>query len=291
MSKIFLYAKVARAQTLLMTISLILCAFLYAKYNYNTSFNLAFFCVSCSIIFFHLAANTISEYRDCIKGIDNKHSPGTKYRLITGIVPYKNIYYLGIVSFFLASIFGIIALFCGSIYLVIPGLIAAGIVFFYSEKPVGLKYKAFGEVCVFLGYGPLFFAACILSLRGYLSCFDLIFSIPFGFLTTCVLLANNIRDYEFEQGKTLTLTIKYGLKFSYFLLFFMVNLSFLFVPYLIFQSIVSFYSLSVFLVYPLIFFSVRRIGKPEFINIFGILQVSFTLIICISFLIEILLKS
>lgn len=291
MSKIFLYAKVARAQTLLMTISLILCAFLYAKYNYKTSFNLSFFCVSCSIIFFHLAANTISEYRDCIKGIDNKHSPGTKYRLITGIVPYKNIYYLGIVSFFLASIFGIIALFCGSIYLVIPGLIAAGIVFFYSEKPVGLKYKAFGEICVFFGYGPLFFSACILSLRGYLSSFDLIFSIPFGFLTTCVLLANNIRDYEFEQGKTLTLTIKYGLKFSYFLLFFMVNLSFLFVPYLIFQSIVSFYSLFVFLVYPLIFFSVRRIGKPDFINIFGILQVSFTLIICISFLIEILLKS
>ncbi len=291
MPKIFLYAKIARAQTLLMTISLILCSFLYAKYNYKSNFNFAFMYVALCILFFHVAANAISEYRDCIKGVDNKHSPGTKYRLITGLVPYKNIYYLGIISFSSASIVGIISLFIGPILLIIPGLIAAGIVFFYSENPLGLKYKALGELCVFLGYGPLLFSSCILSLTNHLYLCDLIFSVPFGLLTTCVLLANNIRDYEFEQGKTVTLTIKYGLRFSYFLLFFMVNLSFLFIPFLVFQDIIPFYSFWVFLVYPLIFFSIKKIGKPEFINIFGILQVSFTLIICISFFLEILLKS
>lgn len=291
MSKIFLYAKIARVQTLLMTISLILCSFLYVKYNYKAHFNFPFLCISLSIIFFHLAVNTISEYRDCIKGVDDIHSSGTKFRLITGLVPYKNIYYLGIGSFFIASIIGIIALFYGTVFLIIPGLIAAGIVYFYSENPIGLKYRAFGEICVFLGYGPLLFSACILSLTNNLHCQDLMFSVPFGLLTTCVLLANNIRDYEFEKGKTVTLTIKYGLKFSYFLLFFMVNLSFFFIPYLVFQNNMSFYSFWVFLIYPLIFFSIKKIGKPDFINIFGILQVTFTSIICISFLIEILLKS
>lgn len=243
MSKIFLYAKIARAQTLLMTVSLICCSFLYAKYNYKAHFNFAFLCVSLSIIFFHVAVNTISEYRDCVKGVDNIHSSGTKYRLITGLVPYRNIYYLGLGSFLLAAVIGIIALCYGPMLLIIPGLIAAGIVFFYSEKPVGLKYKAFGELCVFLGYGPLLYSACILSLTNNLHLCDLIFSVPFGLLTTCVLLANNIRDYDFEKGKTVTLTIKYGLKFSYFLLFFMVNLSFLFIPYLVFHANISFYSL------------------------------------------------
>lgn len=289
-SKIILYSRVARIHALLMSVALLICVFLYANYNYNAQFNLPFLCVSLSILLFHLAVNTISEYRDCIKGVDDVHSSGTKFRLITGIVPFKHIYYLGIISFITASIIGIMALYFGSIKLIIPGLIGAGIVYFYSETPIGLKYRAFGEICVFLGYGVLLFSSCVLTLTNHLSYSDVLFSIPFGLLTTCVILANNIRDFEFEKEKTVTLPIKYGLKFSYFLLYSMVNISFLIVPFLVYNNLIPALSFSVFLVYPVIFLSIRKIGKPEFINIFGILQVGFTLIICSSFLVKILLK-
>lgn len=290
-SKILLYAKVARAQTLLMTVSLILCSFLYSWYNYQCDFNPCFLFVAISILSFHLAANTISEYRDCVKGVDNIHSPGTKYRLITGILPRKNVYHLGGASFFIGALSGMCALYFGTMRLMIPGAIAAFIVYSYSEKPLCLKYKAFGELCVFAIYGPLLFASCVIALTNQVSLDDLLFSVPFGLLTTCVLLANNIRDYEFEKGKTVTLTIKYGLRFSYFLLFFMVNLSFLLIIFIAYKHLVPYSSIFVFLTYPLVFASISKIDKPEFINIFGILQVSFTVIICISFLIKILLKS
>ena len=284
-SKVLLYAKVARAQTLLMSTLLILCGFLYSNYHYEIINYKSFACVGLSILFFHLTTNTISEYRDCKKGVDDIHSPGTKYRLISGIIPQKHMLIFGITSFILAAIFGIIAVFIGQIFLIIPGLIAAGIALFYSEWPFGFKYKALGEVCVFLIYGPLIFSSCILSLTQQISLNDLLFSIPFGLLTANVLLANNIRDYEFEKGKTVTLTIKFGLKFSYFLLFFMTHLAFLFIPFFVYKDILPNIGFSVFLSYPIIFLSIKKIGKPDFIDIFGFLQVFFVSLICLSFLI------
>lgn len=284
-SKILLYAKVARMQTLFMSLLLILCAFFYSKHHYEITSYKAFIWVGFAVFGFHLSTNTISEYRDCKKGVDDISSSGTKYRLISGIVPKKHILILGITSFILAAISGIVSVFIGSTLLIIPGIIAAGIALFYSEWPFGFKYKALGEVCVFLIYGPLIFSSCILSLTNEISLTDLLFSIPFGLLTANVLLANNIRDYEFEKGKTVTLTIKFGLKFSYFLLFFMTHLAFLVVPFFVYKNIIPNAGFIAFLSYPIIFFSIKKIGKSDFIEVFGILQIAFALLICLSFLI------
>ena len=205
---------------------LIICAYLYADYHCQIISIKSFIFVACSILLFNLSTNTISEYRDCQKGIDDIYSPGTKYRLASGIVPQKNVLNLGIISFVLASICGVIAFFLKPYSLAFPGLFGACIAFCYSEKPLRLKYKAFGEICVFIVYGVLIFSSCILSLTYTIRLQDILFSIPFGLLTTNVVLANNIRDYEFEKNKTFTLPIKLGLKFAYTLLFFMTNLTF-----------------------------------------------------------------
>lgn len=278
------YAKVARAQILFMPLLLISCSFLYSRYHYEIIAYKSFICVAFSILFFNLAVNTISEYRDCKKGVDDQYSPGTKYRLISGILPEKNVLIFGIITFLIASVLGLIALFFGPKTLLIPGLFAAFIVVFYSEWPFGLKYKALGELCVFLVYGPLIFSACILALSYRLSLEDLIFSIPFGIFTVNVILANNIRDYEFEKGKTLTVPIKFGLKFAYFLLFFETHLAFLMIPFFIYQGIMPKTGFISFFAYPLIILSIKKIGSPKFINIFGILQTLFTILASLSFL-------
>ena len=280
---IVIYARVARSQVLFMPLLLVTCAFCYSKYHYEIVGYKSFSCVAFSILFFNLAVNTISEYRDCQKGVDDLYSAGTKYRLVSGILPAKNVLILGITSFILASISGIIAVFLKPYTLIIPGIFAAGIALFYSEWPLGLKYKALGELCVFIVYGPLIFSSCILALTQQLCVEDLIFSIPFGILTTNVILANNIRDYEFEKDKTTTLPIKFGLKFAYFLLFFETNLAFLMIPFLIYEGIIPNSGFLSFLPYPLIFLSIKKIGTPKFINIFGVLQVLFALLMCLCF--------
>ncbi len=262
---------------------LIVCAYLYVRYHYAIRDMTSFVFVSLSIVLYNLAVNTISEYRDCKIGLDNAHSPGTKYRLITGIVPRKHILRIGMITFVSASLCGIVALLFRPYTLVFPGILAAFITFSYSEPPFGFKYKALAEVCVFIVYSFLVFSSCVLSLTHTLSIKDLLFSIPFGLLTTCVVLANNIRDCEFERGKTATIPIKYGLKFSYSLLFLMVHLAFLCIPFFVYFEIIPKAGFISFVAYPLTFSSINKINSPAFINCFGLMQVSFTALNIIAF--------
>lgn len=281
---IILYAKVARAQVLFMPLLLVICAYLYSNYHYHIVSVKSFVCVSISILFFNLSVNTISEYRDCQKGIDDIHSVGTKYRLVSGIVPKKNVLAIGVASFMLGAVSGIVALYFKPYSLIVPGIIGAIIAFFYSERPLGLKYKAHGEICVFIVYGILIFSSCILSLTHKICLKDILFSIPFGIFTTNVVLANNIRDCNFEKGKTVTLPIKFGLRFSYSLLFFITHVAFLLIPIFIYIGIIPKLGMISLLAYPLLFSSIKKINSPKFVNIFGIIQVTFCILIGISFL-------
>ena len=282
--KVVLYARVSRGHVLIMPMLLVACAYLYTRYHYKVCYMNSFWFVSLAILLYNLAVNTISEYRDCECGVDDAHSPGTKYRLITGIVPRKHILYIGITAFALASIFGIFALILQPYTLLFPGVLAAFITLFYSERPFSLKYNALAEVCVFIVYSFLIFSACILSLTHTLCWRDLFFSIPFGLLTTCVVLANNIRDYKFEQGKTTTIPTKYGLKFAYTLLFLMVHMAFLCVPFFVYFKIIPKYGLISLFSYLFIFLSIKKIHSPAFINCFGLMQTTFSCLNIVTFL-------
>jgi 1,4-dihydroxy-2-naphthoate octaprenyltransferase len=154
MANLLIYLKVVRIQTFAMSLFPIICAYSYANFHYSVRVNGAFVLVAISAMLFHLATNTISEYRDFRNGIDDVHSPDTKYRLVSGIVRPNAVLLIGLIAFSLASILGIVAVFVGTKLLLIPGIISAGIAIFYSEQPFGLKYKALGELCVFMIYGP-----------------------------------------------------------------------------------------------------------------------------------------
>ena len=272
------YVKVARAHVLFMPVFLIFNAFTYTMYKYHVVHMTSFILVGISILFYNLATNSLSEYRDYKKGVDDIYSDGTKYRLASGIISENNMLFFARLMFLLGTITGILALVFGTKYLLIPGIIGAGMVIAYSEKPFELKYKALSELCVFFVYGILIFTSCIMALADSIKIEDVVYSIPFGLLTTNVVLANNIRDCEFEKGKTLTIPIKYGLKFSYSLLFFMTHVAFLCVPIFVYCCIVPKIWFITLISYPITFISIVKINSPKFINVFGILQVSFTIL-------------
>ena len=283
-STIILYAKVVRIQALFLSFLPCILSYVYCRKHYaNTQFNVLAFVFTCiSFVLFNLAVNTISEYRDCINGVDDPHSPGTKYRLVTGIVPSKNVLILGIVAFIIASICGLLALYNASLYLLIPGIIGASIALFYSEHPfqfikynkkplLGLKYKALGEICVFICYGLLLGFSTVLALTNNCTVLDIIVFIPGGLLITCVLLANNIRDYYFDLGKTNTLVTTIGQKHSYVVLYSIANLSFIINLILIYFDLLDKKVLYTLFAYPILLLSWKFKNHPKFINFFGIL--------------------
>ncbi|MDR1034905.1 MAG: prenyltransferase [Holosporales bacterium] len=286
MTKIILYAKVARAHALCISVGPIVCCYLYGRRHFNSSLNTwAFFFVAIAIIFFHLSVNTISEYRDCLKKVDDGNVNGPTYRLaaMPSVRPVC-ILRLGLVAFSLAVLSGITAVFMSSKFLLIPGIIGAGLALFYSEWPIGYKYKALGEIGVFIAYGPLLVLSCLFSLLNQCSWRNILISIPFGLLTMCILLANNIRDFDFDRGKIKTLPMIIGLKAAYAVLFSAVHLSFMTVPILIYIGSIGKMCLLSLLAYPIIFNTIKRFNSPSFVDVFGVIQAVFCFLLAVGLL-------
>jgi 1,4-dihydroxy-2-naphthoate octaprenyltransferase len=94
---------------------------------------------------------------------------------------------------------GLILSFARSFLVFWIGLIGFLACVFYTAGPVKYKYKGWGEFFVFLIWGPLMFAGAYAVQRQALSLKAVSVSIPFGILVGLVLLANNIRDIDYDS--------------------------------------------------------------------------------------------
>ncbi len=81
--------------------------------------------------------------------------------------------------------FGGVALFC---------------LYAYTGPPFKFKYRAAGEVVIFLAFGPALMVGAAYVQTGHLEWSVALLSIPVGLATTSVLLGNNIRDIDEDEG-------------------------------------------------------------------------------------------
>lgn len=107
------------------------------------------------------------------------------------------------------------------IYLTIFGVLSSII---YTATPAAFKYKALGDIQVFVSFG------CVITLGAYVvqthefSWLPVLLSLPLGFLIDAILHSNNIRDISFDgkfNVKTLPILIgeNASIKFYYILIF------------------------------------------------------------------------
>jgi 1,4-dihydroxy-2-naphthoate octaprenyltransferase len=122
---------------------------------------------------------------------------------------------------------------------------------FYTAGPVKYKYQAWGEVFVFLMWGPLMFAGAYAVQRQAFSLKAVCISIPFGILVGLVLLANNIRDiaYDSRQGIK-TIGILLGSRRSLFLYGGLILSAYLYVVGIIAAGLLGLWGLLVLLSLP-----------------------------------------
>jgi 1,4-dihydroxy-2-naphthoate octaprenyltransferase len=104
------------------------------------------------------------------------------------------------------------------LYLSIFGLFSA---IFYTATPLSLKYKALGDVQVFLNFGVGMTLGSYIVQTKVFDWVPAILSIPFGLLIIAILHSNNIRDVKFDGTfgvKTLPILVgeKYAKYFYYF---------------------------------------------------------------------------
>jgi 1,4-dihydroxy-2-naphthoate octaprenyltransferase len=147
----------------------------------------------------HLAGNLLNDYFDYRKGVDRRlHDddgrPGRQ--LVRGQLAPREI---------LAEAIGCLALAVGPVGYVLSqaggellwyavGAMAAA--YAYTGPPLHLKYRALGEVLVFITFGPMLMLGAAQAQTGRLVLDVALVSIPVGMLTTAILAGNNFRDAD-----------------------------------------------------------------------------------------------
>eukprot|EP00940_MAST-03C_sp_MAST-3C-sp2_P000921 g921.t1 len=147
----------------------------------------------------HAGANLINTYYDFVKGAD-VHGSSDDRTLVDKTMRPNEVRWLGIMLFGLATLLAsALSIRAAGMPLFVLYAIGAALAFFYTADPYSLKYKGFGDICVFLCFGPLLGAGVSLALGGGINRVVLLFSVAIGCLVEGVLHANNVRDIASDR--------------------------------------------------------------------------------------------
>jgi 1,4-dihydroxy-2-naphthoate octaprenyltransferase len=209
----------------------------------ESNFNLGYFILSIiAIVFMQASVNLLNDHDDFINKVDTKESHGSSGVVVEGLLTLKEVYRSGIILLVLGCSIGLFLAYNVGRMIFILGIVGALCGYFYTGKPLMLKYRGLGAPLVFIIFGPL------MTLGGYylqMQKFTLqsfFISIPTALLTTAILHANDIRDIKHDKKagiKTLSINIGYKnaqtiysslIVFSYISLVIMII--FKYIPYL-----------------------------------------------------------
>ncbi len=218
------------------------------------SFNVFLYALTLGgMIAFHAATNLLNDFYDVKHGVDKVGAPTTKYRPHPSATGQESPYTIRkwAVTFYLITLIiaGYLSLEAGPWVVV---LVAAGIVgsVLYTADPVVLKAKGLGEATVFIMWGPLIPLGAYLVQTGKFSSSPVIAAVPIGILVAEVLLANNIRDTDYDGSMGMkTIAVKFG-KRAVTLYGALLLVTYLCVPVFIASKILPLWSLLTFLTLP-----------------------------------------
>ena len=148
----------------------------------------------------HIGTNMVNDAADFSRGVDTAETKGGSGVLVRGWLSASKVYAGAVAAFVAAALLGLPILLARGWPLLTLGLIAIVGGYAYTGPPFSLKYRAVGDVLVFLLMGPLMVAGGALAVSGAFPRGIWAAGVPVGFLITAVLAANNQRDRE-DDGR------------------------------------------------------------------------------------------
>lgn len=239
------------------------------------------------ITVFHAAANVINDYFDTRYQIDREDSPTAKYRpqpILSGMLTPRQLLGEAIVLFALTAVIGMTTAVVLSWHVLWIGVAGFLTSVYYTAGPVKFKYRALGELAVFLIWGPLMIEGAFAVQRQALSGKAFIISIPFGVLVALVLFANNMRDTAYDSRQNIrTLGTILGPQRSFQLFVGLIIFAYAYVLGMVVTGVISLWGMLIFLSVPSAISLLKTFKKEipdmadaltaKFDTVFGILLV------------------
>lgn len=160
-------------------------------------------------LFIQVGTNMINDYYDYVNGVDTPETLGPSQVIQRGLLTADEMFWGGIVTFGIGSVFGLILVaLCGWPILAL-GLVSVLAGYFYTASPLSLAYIALGEATVFIFMGPVIVMGAYFVQREMFTLTSLLISLPVSCLVASILHANNIRDLpsDKERGKSTLATV------------------------------------------------------------------------------------
>jgi 1,4-dihydroxy-2-naphthoate octaprenyltransferase len=162
-------------------------------------FILAFF----AMVILHSGANLLSDVNDYRKGLDRKPTP-VSGAIVRGYITPKTGFIGSIVLITFGWSLAMIVIFIVGLPILIIGAIGVIIGVFYTQKPFVLKYRAMGDLAVFLDFGILGTLGAWTVQTGSVSWVPVLWAIPMSLLVVAIVHANNWRDIQADEKSEIT---------------------------------------------------------------------------------------
>ena len=209
-----IWVKTARPFTLTAAISPVLVGTAVAGYA-GVFHPLTFLATLLSCLLLQIGANFFNEYFDHRYGLDSAESLGASTVIFTGELTAEQVLLGGIGSFVLAAIFGLILIVMVGPAIILFGLAAMAIAYFYSARPFKFASRGLGDPLVYLAMGLLMTWGSYFVQIQHWSWHAFAASVPVGLLVTAILNMNNVRDYEDDlKVNKRTLPVRFGRHFG-----------------------------------------------------------------------------
>ncbi len=214
--------------------------------------------VSC--LFLQIGTNYFNEYFDYRYGLDHSESLGASTVIFRHEMTAGQVFGGGVFSFALAALLGFLLVFRVGPVILLFGLAAVAIGYFYSAKPFKFASRGLGDIMVYTAMGFLMtWGAYYVQLQRW-SWAAFAASVPVGFIVTAILNMNNVRDYQDDLAvNKKTLPVRFGVRFGQWFHTFLLMGSYVAVTIFALTRILPLLSLAVWLTFPLAFMNVRSI--------------------------------
>jgi 1,4-dihydroxy-2-naphthoate octaprenyltransferase len=171
----------------------------------------AFFGALVGSILIQIGTNLANDYSDAKRGADTADRLGPVRVTSSGLIAPRRVLHATWIAFGLAALCGVyLATVAGPVIILVGVVsIAAGVLYTGGPRPYG--YAGMGELFVFLFFGLVAVNGSYYVQLEELDWLPFLLSVSVGFLSTAILVVNNIRDLETDRraGKN-TLAVRIG---------------------------------------------------------------------------------